>query len=96
MPNKIAGDFGLMDLGLLVRHANDEGVVTTGTVGYISFDVNADVNEQVTIILDVDDWYPNDEVRLHLHPFTKLEILEPEEVYVDEHHPSNPEALGWV
>lgn len=97
MPSKIAGDLGLMDLGRLIRHTNDEGVVSEGTLGYIAFDINAERGEQVRISLDTDDWYPNDMVWLNVDPFTKLEIVEPEdEDYVDEHHPSNPSALGWT
>lgn len=95
MPNKIAGDLGLMDLGLEVRFNDVDGDVHTGTLAYIAFDLGKEVGEQVTIAIDTDEYgYSN--AMFYVHPFTKLEIVEIEDDYEDEHHPSNPSALGWV
>ena len=95
MHNKIAGDLGLMDLGLEVRFTDVDGDVHTGTLAYIAFDLGKEVGEQVTIGIDGDE-YSFYNWNVNVSPFTKLEIVEIEEDYEDEHHPSNPTALGWV
>jgi hypothetical protein len=101
MPNKIAGDLGLMDLGRPVRYTDSEGESVEGTIGYISFDIGEDAGSSIRISIDTELYWPDDIVDIKVGPFTPIEFVDPqfdeaEEDYVDEHHPSNPSALGWV